>query len=231
MANPATVLGLPRADRLLIGLGVPAAGLLIGLLLPPLARWLVDLRIPLPFRFVVRGLGSVDRPAEIGVNLAIWVVLGLMVVATAVREALRVTITDAELHLTGPGWARTIARADVAAVFLDGRDLVVLDQASRQLVHHRHEAPERRLAAAFDAHGYPWLAADPHAGRYRPWVPDTPDLPPTVNAVLRARQTVLRRRGDAASRDARDLLDQVQQLGFTVRDDSTGQHWRSLDPH
>ena len=42
MANPATVLGLPRADRLLIGLGVPAAGLLIGLLLPPLARWLVD---------------------------------------------------------------------------------------------------------------------------------------------------------------------------------------------
>ena len=221
----ATELGMPLGDRIVIFLGVPAIGLLIGLLLPPLARWALGWSVALPMRPAFRVVGAVDRPWEIAVNLAIWLVLGLVVVASAMTESMSVTITDTELRLHKGDWNRTIPRTDVDAVFMEGKRLVVLDRESRQLVRDAAHAPASALSATLRAYGYRWRDADPYQGLYRRWWTDTPELPEAVNKVLAARELALKRK---AADEVRELGDAVQRLGFAIREEGPRQYWRPL---
>jgi hypothetical protein len=218
-----TVLGYPLADRLVLFLGIPAVAVLVGLLLPVVARWVLGLSSGLPLRPLFRLIGSVNRPVEIVINLVIWLLLGLAVARVASKDATKMTLTDDELCF-GTG-SRRITRADTAAVFLDGRKLVVLDGESRQLARDTPQASAATLADAFRAHGYPWQATDPYADLYRPWTPETPDLPPAANAVLAARETALLKK---AAREVDYLREAAEKLGFVVRDRDTRQFWRPL---
>ncbi|MGC9670265.1 hypothetical protein ACNTMW_27445 [Planosporangium sp. 12N6] len=222
----ATVLGYPIVDRLVLFLGIPAAlGLLFGFGLPAFARWLLGFSVPVPLGIVFRVFAAVDRPREVAVNAAVWVVVGLGIAVAALRTSAKVTLTGAELHLDHDDRTRTVARADIDAVFVDGKDLVVLDRESRQIFRGTHQASGAALAAAFRRQGYPWRDADPYADLYHRWVPGAGDLPPAVDAVLAARETALSKK---SGRDARELRDAVEKLGFTVRDEGTRQYWRPL---
>jgi hypothetical protein len=218
-------LGLSRGDRWLLWAGFPLAGIAAGWALPLLAHWLLGLPwVPFagPLRLVAALDAGVGRVALVGAGL----LLGLVLAFFAVHETLRVTVADAELRLRLGDTTRTVPRGDVSAVFVDGRDLVVLDRESRQVVRDRLErAGAPGVAAAFRAHGYPWLARDPYAELFRRWVPDLPDLPASVNAVLAARAVALTNK---SATDATELRDEVQKLGYTVRDSGTTQHWRPL---
>lgn len=218
-------LGLSRADRSLIWVGFPLVGLAAGWGLPLLAQWLLRLPwVPFggPVRLVAALDGGVGRVALIGAGL----LLGLVLAFLAVHETLRVTVTDAQLRLRLGDTTRDVPRGEVTAVFVDGRHLVVLDRESRQVVRERLEgAGDARVGKAFRAHGYPWLERDPYADLFRRWVPDLPDLPGSVNAVLAARAVALTNKSPT---DAAELRDEVQKLGYTVRDDGTTQHWRPL---
>lgn len=218
-------LGFTRADRWLIGVGFPLLGLAAGWALPLLARWLLTWPW-MPLRGPARLVASLDegfgRVAVTGAGL----LLGLVLVFVTLHETLRVTVADTELRLRLGDTTRTLPRGDVAAVFVDGRHLVVLDRESRQAVRERLEgAGAPRVAEAFRAHGYPWLRQDPYGALFRRWVPDLPDLPAAVNAVLAARAVALTSK---SATDAAELRDEVQKLGYTVRDDGTTQHWRPL---
>ena len=222
-SRTATVLGLPLADRLLLVAGLPVLGALVGLVLPPLARWVVGLSGPVPMRIVFRFVASADRSWEVAIWIAAGFLVGLGVGLVGLTESAKVTLTSAEIRLDRDDRSLTIACDDVTAVFLDGKRLVVLDRESRQRVYESTQAPGPRLASAFRAHGYPWRDSDPYEGLYRRWLPDTPDLPVAVNAVLKVREEALRKN---ARRDADDLRDDVQKLGFVVRDEGDRQYWR-----
>ncbi len=220
-----TVLTYPVVDRLVIFLGIPAGAFLVAALLPPLGRWVLGLSTGFPMRPVFRLLGAIDSPREWAVHLVIFLVVGLGVTWAAVTESAKVTLTDDEVRLDIGDRTQTIARADIDAVFLDGKTLVVLDRESRQLFCDSPRASRAALAKAFRAHGYPWQDADPYAEMYRRWVSDTPDLPPAVNAVLAARETALKKK---AGQQVRELRDAVEELGFVVRDEGARQYWRGL---
>lgn len=206
-AEPTTVVRLPRGATLLLALSGPLLGAVSGGLPVLLAGW----RAPWG---VLAGLA-------VGVGLAVAALL-------AVLSCPAVTLTGSSVrvarHLTRRR-ARVIARRDLAAVFLDGRRLVMLDRASRQLVSVTTRARARDLARAFRAHGYPWTRQDPHEGLYRRWVPGTAELPAAVNAALGVREVALRRR---LGRAAAELREEVQKLGFVVRDRASRQYWRPL---
>jgi hypothetical protein len=225
MSVDRTELGLPRGERIVIFFAVPVVGVLIGLAIPFVARWALGLSVGLPMRPVFRVVGAVDRPWEIAANLALWVVLGLLVVRSAMRESARVTVTGTELRLDRGDWSRTVARQDVEAVFAEGKRLVVLDHASRRLLNEPVQAPIAAVADALRARGYPWRDDDPYEGLYRRWWTDTPELPEAVNQVLAARELALKRK---AADEARQLADAVQRLGFAVREDGPRQYWRPL---
>ncbi|MEU7875065.1 hypothetical protein [Dactylosporangium sp. NPDC049140] len=218
-------LGLTRGDRALLLVGLPVAGGLAGWGLPSAARWLLSLPW-VPFAGPLRLVRHLDAGWGLLAVVAVGVLLGAGLAFVAVHEALRVTVGDGGLTLVCGETRRTVERRDVDAVFVDGRLLVVLDRQSRQVVRDRLDnAGSPRVERAFREHGYPWVARDPYAQLYRRWVPDLPDLPAAVNAVLAARGKALENKSGT---DADELRDEVQKLGYTVRDVGIVQHWRPL---
>jgi hypothetical protein len=220
-----TVLGLSPGSRLVLIAGVPALGVVLGFFLPSIADWAEDQRwLPMrgPFEVIASFEGRWVALTLAGAGL----LLGLALAGLAIVSCLKVTLTDLEIRLDKDGSTRRIPAPEVGAVFVDGKQLVILDTDSRELLCEAHESGTEQLARGFRAHGYPWAKSDPHAAHYRRWVPDTPDLPPAVNALLKARESALKRKdGD----DIRELREEIQKLGFVVRDTGSGkQHWRPL---
>ena len=219
------VLGFSRFDRGLIVAGFPALGAGAGYVLPAVAGWLLTLPW-VPFAGPARLAAALGHEWGLAALSGAGFLLGGALAMMALHESLKVTVTDTELVLTEGGRTRTVARHAVDAVFVQDKRLVVLDRASRQLVCDKLEnADGTGVEEAFRAHGYPWRAGDPYAELYRRWVPDLPDLPAAVNAMLAARAMALTRKSPG---DAEELRDEVQKLGYTVRDDGTTQHWRPL---
>ncbi len=226
--SQATVIGLPRGDRIVIYAGAPLAGLLLAFGLPWVANWLLQFdRLPLPG--VVRLLAVFDGIS--GWKSLSWLggglLLGLVVAAVATVESLKLTLTDQQLRIDKGGETRFVARAEIGAVFLDGKELVLLDRQSRELLRDTHDAPAQTLAAGFRAHGYPWQERDPYAGRYHRWLPELPELPPRVHALLATRQVALERR---ERKDAARLAEEVAQLGYVLRTEDNVQYWRAVEP-
>ncbi|WP_052851269.1 hypothetical protein [Streptomyces avicenniae] len=220
----ATELGLPASGQALLLIGGPALGALLGYFLPRVAKRIAALRwAPMkgPFQLISSWEGHWVAFA-LG---ALGLVVGLLFAFAAVESTLRITVTDAGLRLRKDEAVHEIERPDVEAVFLDGKRLVILDRESRHLLRDTSEASAATIEHAFTAHGYPWRAADPYADLYRRWVPETPDLPGLVNALLKAREAAL---GKKAHDDAVELRGEVEKSGFTVRDEGHRQYWRPL---
>lgn len=224
-AGGGTVLAFPLGSRLGLFLGLPAIGVLVGLALPPIARWALGLGTGLPVRPVFRLVGAADRPLEVLVPVTIGLAFGLAAALAAYGRNTTVTVTDDEVQLKREEETRTIARADVAAAFLDGKRLVLLDPESRQLARDLIRAPSQEAARAFRAHGYPWQDADPFHDLYHRWTPHAANLPAEVNALLAAREAALKKK---ATQEVRDLREAVQGAGYVVREEGTRQFWRPL---
>lgn len=176
--------------------------------------------VPGPFELVA----SVPEPhASIGA-LTVGGLAGLVLAILAALERLTVTVADDRVNLTRGGVTRTVERSLVGAVFLDGRQLVLLGRAAEELA--REEASDleaERLRDALAVHGFPWRAGDPYADEYQRWVDDIPDLPASANALLRARARALDKSdGDEAAQLRADLA----RLGVVVRDERKRQYWR-----
>jgi hypothetical protein len=223
--TPSTELGLSLTDRLVLVAGGPLLGALLGFFLPPLAGWLLSLRW-VPEHGALRLVDSWDGPLAPLLLGGGGLLLGLVLAGLAIVTTLKVTVADEWIRVQKDDKKRTIDRAEVDAVFVDGKKLVILDRESRQLLRETSESKSADIAGAFTAHGYPWVKADPYEALYRRWVPDTPDLPGAVNALLKAREAALKKK---AGDDIAELHDEVQKLGFVVRDGkSAKQYWRPL---
>jgi hypothetical protein len=148
-----------------------------------------------------------------------------VVAALAEQDYVRVTVADDQVTIARGGSSRRVRRASIAAVFLDGKQLVLLGQATDELDREGGDLPDaKRLRAAFAARGYPWEpGGDPHKDEYRRWVEDLPDLPAGADAILRARARALDR-GD--SQDAAQLRQELGRLGIVVREEGKHQLWR-----
>ncbi|TCN40985.1 hypothetical protein EV644_105270 [Kribbella orskensis] len=61
---------------------------------------------------------------------------------------------------------------------------------------------------------------------------DDPELPPAVNAALKARSKAFAL-GDKGKPDVRELREEGAKLGYTVRDEDKRQYWcpTTPDPH
>ena len=224
----ATVVAPPPLERALVWVGFPLIGAAAGWLLKSLAEWATSLPW-VPFQGPLELVASVPDPqATIG-SLALGVAGGLVVAVLAEQDYVRVTVEDDQLTVTRGGSSRRVPRASVEAVFLDGKQLVLLGHETDELVREGGDLPDaERLEAAFRAHGYPWVpGGDPHKDEYRRWVEDLPDLPAGADAVLKARARALDR-GD--KEDAAQLRLELGKLGIVVRDEGKRQFWRRTRP-
>lgn len=202
--------------------GLPLGGAALLWPLKLLVGWLVTLPW-VPFKGPLRLIDSIPEPwgtlGAVAVGLAGGLVLALMWHG----ERLGVTVSPERILLEGDEYAATFERADVAAVFVDKKQLVLLGHDTGELARRPSELEVTALKAVFTRFDYPWRDGDPHAGEYRRWVPDIPGLPPGANALLAARAKRLNSLDDT---DAKELRAELVKLGVIVRDEKKKQYWR-----
>ncbi|WP_432944998.1 YqeB family protein [Kribbella sp. CA-253562] len=219
-----TVVGHSATDKVLLYGGLPLVGGLLGYFLPRIADWAVDQRW-VPWKWLFELVSDWDMWWAKVILVAAGLVAGLLLGAIAMDDSLRITVTNHDVELLKNEKTTVVARDEVAAVFLDGKELVIQDRDSAELVREKHDqlkGDTAKIGAAFRAHGYPWSDdGDPYADRFRRWVEDDPELPPAVNAVLRARAKA----SEAA--DLRELRTEIAKLGYVVRDSDKKQYWRA----
>jgi cysteinyl-tRNA synthetase len=141
----------------------------------------------------------------------------------AVKESLQIRLSDREVRLKIHDEERVFERQEVAAIFLDHKQLVLLDMNGRELLREEADGKPKALAEAFIRAGYDWREQDPFAHEYARWVADAPGLSPGANALFLAREKAI---GRDDKEDAEDLRQELSKLGVTVRDEKKRQYWR-----
>ncbi|SDS11965.1 YqeB family protein [Actinoplanes derwentensis] len=220
----ATVLTFSPAGRVLVTVGPAAVGIALAVLLPILARWLVDVGFPV-LGVVWRVLAAVDDWWKVAIQAAILAVLGVLASVEILGRSTRVTVAPTGVRLETGDSVVTVPRAEIDFVFLERGSLIILDGESRQMFHGEPQADAGPLEKTFLAYGYPWRADDPFTDLYQPWVPYSGELPVAVEAVLSARAMAVRKK---AGKEAAELRGSLEKLGYAIRDDGDRQHWRPL---
>lgn len=218
------VLTYSPGGRVLVTAGPAAFGIVLAVLAPILAGWLVDIGFPV-LGVVWRVIAEVDDGWKVAVQAVIFAVVGALASVEILRRSTRVVIAAGEVRLETGGRVVTVPRADVDSVFLAGDELIILDRDSREAFRGEPQAGPGPLEKTFLAYGYPWRSGDPFAGLYQPWSPDAGELPVAVEAVLSARAVALRKK---AGTEAAELRGSLEKLGYAVRDDGDRQYWRPL---
>ncbi|MET7601504.1 hypothetical protein ABZS96_03020 [Streptomyces avermitilis] len=195
----------------------------IGWLVTLLADWLVTLPWA-PLEGPAKLLTSVPEPGRTIGAVAVGALLGLLVGFVAVHESLSAGISDSRVVLTIRDTSQEFTHDEIALVFRDGKQLVLLGPNGLEIAREDCGLPWRRLADVFAAHGYRWADEDPHRHEFRRWVPGTPGLPEGADALLRARAEARNKQDDAE--DARELRGELTRLGVVVRDENERQYWR-----
>lgn len=149
---------------------------------------------------------------------------GVWLTRTVFKECLTAVVTDSEVSLTIYNEESVFSKDSISGVFTDEKHLVLLGTEGQELFREKLEPAVEKAADAFRAHGYVWLGTeDPFKEEYKRWVPDTPDLEPGANALLKAREKALKEEEKA---DAKELKAEISKLGITVRDKGSRQYWR-----
>lgn len=219
-ADKVTVLAEPAWAVVLFCL-VCGAG--VGWLATLLAEWLVTLPWA-PLEGPAKLVTSIPEPGRTVGAVAVGGLLGLVVGFTAVHESLSVRISGSRVVLTVRDTAQDFAHDEIALVFRDGKQLVLLGPNGLELAREKCGLSWRRVAEAFAEHGYSWAEEDPHRDEFRRWVPGMPGLPDGADALLRARAEARKKQDDAE--DARELWRELLRLGVVVRDEDKRQYWR-----
>ncbi|WP_411136771.1 hypothetical protein [Streptomyces sp. C10] len=218
-----TVLTQPAWSVALVHLALVLLGAGAGWLVKVLAQWLVTLPWA-PMQGSTKLLTSVPEPwLTVGVVCA-GAALGLIVGLIAQYEELSVAVSNERITLTRKAKDREFARDRVVQVFLDGKQLVLLDADKGELARETCELNAQRVADAFRTHGYSWADEDPYKDDFRRWVSDMPGLPQGANALLKARAQLLDKK--SSTEDLRELREELARVGVVVRDEKRQQYWR-----
>ncbi len=153
--SPTTTLGLSRADKIGTAAVFGAGGLAIFLLAPSLATWLADVPF-VPFKGPLEWVGSFDQPWAWVARPVIGLLLGVVVAVVVLADAYRLEVSDERIVVRHGEDGRSIARDKVAAVYLDGKKIVIDGTDGRRLFDKEVDAGRGQVADAFRRHGYPW---------------------------------------------------------------------------
>jgi hypothetical protein len=219
-----TVIAHPRWVYPLFWTAGPALGGALGWLAARSAGWLAALPW-LPWQGVFERVARLPATTVTVVAVSVGALAGLLFAGAAAAERVSVQFTGAGGVTLHRGGTNRVVGGPVRGAHLDGKYLVLLGAEGRELARERTDLPRPALADGFQRNGVTWYDADPYAADFRRWVPGHPDVPPVVDALLRARQKAVES-GDTA--DADDLCAELSRHGVAVREEAKRQYWRSV---
>ncbi len=209
-------------------IGLPVAGGLLGCLVTLLAGWIAGLPWA-PFQGSFELVASLPQPQGTLAVAGFGVVAGLGFASFMATDRLAVAVAPGNVQLhRGRRPAQTIDGDSVRTAFAGSATLVLLDYDGDELAHEATNIPVHTLREAFQAHGYRWNNGDPHAGEYRLWAEDDPDVGVRANSLLRTRERALAKRHRA---EAAQLRAELARAGYLVQDRKKQQYWRPRPDH
>ncbi len=134
--------------------GCPLIGGALGVGVWAIAAWVDDLPA-FPFQGVFKVLTKLPQPWATLAAVAGGLVLGLVFAAVWARDRLVVTVSPTRVTLVRGDRTRRI-EADLDAVYLDGKELVLRTTDGREIAREKTDLRNHELAPAFAEHGYPW---------------------------------------------------------------------------
>ena len=194
----------------LVWIGLPLLGAGAGWLLKAITGWVVVPPVGALqglFKLVDELVASVGEPrATIGA-VAVGAVAGLVLALIAEQDRLTVTVSHDQVSLARGESSRRIERASVGAVFLDGKQLVVLGRGTEELAREASDLDADRLRTPSSPTGIPGWRAEIHTrtntgsgSRTRPISHRAPTRCSRPERGRWAREATARRRGRAARR-------------------------------
>ncbi|MGO4788878.1 DUF308 domain-containing protein [Paenibacillus sp. 2KB_20] len=172
-------LGLSASDRILIWAVPPLLGAVVGWFIPAIADWATGLAW-VPFQGPLELIASIQGPWVVIVTAILGLLAGMVLSHIAIKESLAVRLSDQEIRLRMHDAEQTFTRDEVSAVFLDGKQLVLL-----------------------------WRDHDPFADHYVRWVADSPELTPSLNALFLAREKAMENEDKEDAADLRRELSKL----------------------
>lgn len=230
MSEPSapTVVEPSRNTRLTLWWGLPLLGIVVGWLLKTLAGWALDLPW-VPLEGPLELIESLPPLVAAVGGVIVGGIAGALLAHFVESELVHVEVSEHGATIGRAAHAQRVQRADVGAVYVEAKQLVVLGTDTTELVRATFDlsaGDRERLARAFTGHAWPWCPdGDPHADRYRRWVADTPELSDAVNALLAARERAMEREDNA---DSRRLRRELARYGVVLRDVDGRQHFRTV---
>lgn len=220
-----TIIGYTRTTGIVLFGVLGGLGFFIGYFLPQIATWALTLPW-VPFQGPLKLIHFFQGDWIHIVLAIIGLIAGIVLAFIAKREILILKITDQEVKLEIKEQVQTLLKNEIAAIFPDGKQLVFLGKSGYELARENNDESLKKVEEAFRFHDYPWSGmGDPFKEEYHRWIPDTSDLSPTVNAILRAREKALQEKKEE---DIKDFRLELAKLGYIIRDEKTRQFWRPV---
>lgn len=200
-----------------------AAGFVGALLVGPVVSWLLN-RIdtaPGPLRLI----DQLPLLWSIPLLTVLGAVGGWIVFAVWNEEVGRVVIDHQAVRLESKKTTSVYSREEIAEVFLDKDELVILDHRFRELSRTASDnGLASKLATSFIEFEYPWAGAkDPRDEAFIEWVDRSGNLHSVTHSLLRARHRALT---DGKAGEADALREQLAAHGIVVRDRGGKQQYR-----
>lgn len=222
--KPSTVIGLAPIERILILIVPPIVGLILGYFIPPIAHWAADLPW-FPFQDYLQIIANIQEKWAVIITTILGLFAGVWLTVAAITDSLEITVTEDEVKLKIKGVTQSYSKSDIAQVYLDGKQLVLLGINGLECAREPYESTPANIEKIFVKYRYPWFSGVPQESAYRLWMEDALDLSASLNVLLKAREEALHRKDEESAAEIRLALGK---LGITVRDKGRFQYWRKL---
>ncbi|MGE7094184.1 YqeB family protein [Lysinibacillus sp. NPDC048646] len=223
MNNNHTVLNFSKTDKVILWLGFPLIGLVLGWFLPSIAKWASTLPW-VPFFQGPLNLIASYNGAWVGlITLVLGLIAGIALTLLSFHESLEMTLYDEKVIFKLREDETILKKEDISLVFMDGKQIVVLGNDEKELFRYKQELNRNTVSAAFIKHNYLWSDIDPFKEDYKKWVVDCPDLSPAANALLKARKVAIEKSEDE---EVFQLAKELWKLRVSVKEKDKSQYYR-----
>ncbi len=222
MSDNYTLLNFSKTDKVILWLGFPLIGLVLGWFLPSIANWGISLPW-IPFQGPLKLIASYNGAWVDIVTMILGLSAGIALTLFSFHESLETSVYDDKVIFKIRGDEIILKKKDISFVFMDKKQLVLLGHDKKELFRCKQELNKIRVGAAFIKHHYLWSDTDPLKKDFKTWVVDSPDLSPAANALLKSRKIAIEKGNDE---EAFQLAQELWKLRVSVKEKDKRQYYR-----
>ncbi|MEI5891103.1 hypothetical protein DXB51_16955 [Bacillus cereus] len=157
--------------------------------------------------------------------MLIGAIAGILFSLIIYSDALKMKINSESIHMSKDDQEKQITKANVKVVFVENRQVVVIDQEDREWLRETSDISPNKIKDTFLLHDFPWVEQDPYKQEYSLWKLEDERLSKSVNAILYKRRNAIR---EGNSKKKKHLRKDLNELGVFVKDEGEDQYIRSI---